>query len=113
MGQTGDGLTKEDTQDTEGFIGLSSASSVSSVVENWVLAPFLNRHHDRELRLFPELHGDARACRDVGSGGGGLLAGDATAYGIQLQTDVLSGFYRSANRLAHKRWHFDSALLYV
>lgn len=49
----------------------------------------------------------------MGSGGGGLLAGYSTAYGIQLQTDVLGGFYRSAHRLPDERRHFDSALLDV
>ena len=60
-----------------------------------------------------ELYRHARACGDVRSGGGGLLAGEAAANRIELKAGVLGGFYGAAKRLADEGGDFDAALLYV
>ena len=40
----------------------------------------------------------------VGSGGGRLLAGQATTYGFEFEASILSGFHGAAHRLADERW---------
>ena len=76
---------------------LSSVFSVSSVVEI----------------LSTELNGHTRSRGHVRSGGRSLLAGHAAADCIHFQANVLGRFDGAAHRLAYKRRHFDSALLYV
>ena len=53
-----------------------------------------------DFALPSELHRHARARGDVGSGGGGLLAGEAAANRIELKAGVLGGFYGAAESLA-------------
>src|SRR5579862_7045853 len=52
--------------------------------------------------LPPELNRYTRSCGHVCSGGGGLLAGDAAANGIEFQANILGGFHGTAYRLAYK-----------
>lgn len=60
-----------------------------------------------------ELDGYARACRNMGAGYRGLLAGHAAAYDVEFQAGVLGGFYSAADGFAYEAGDLDAALFYV
>jgi len=55
------------------------------------------------------MHNHPRAGGDVGSGLGRLLAGDAAADRIEVETGILGGFEGSAKVFAEEGWDFDSS----
>ena len=60
-----------------------------------------------------ELDGYARAGWDMRARYWGLLAGNATAYGFEFESGVLSGFDCAADGFADEARDFDAALLDV
>jgi hypothetical protein len=59
------------------------------------------------------MNGDARSGGNVRSGLRILLAGEAAANGIDIETGILRGFNGNPQILAEKGWNLNASFLYV